>query len=92
MATPYRNVHDSGAKLDYGFDWQDIFVDDTIQSTTWTVPTGLTKLSTQVTDGTQSIVWLSGGTAGQVYECVCHVVMASTREDERTLWISCKER
>lgn len=92
MATPYRNVHDPNSKLDYGFDWQDIFVDDTIQSTTWTVPTGLTKVSTQITDGTQSIVWISGGTAGQVYDCVCHVVMASTREDDRTLRISCAER
>lgn len=64
----------------------------TIATVTWTVPTGLTKVS----DNTNAVtihgvsyaantvctIWLSGGTAGTVYQVACRI---TSSDDGRTL-------
>jgi hypothetical protein len=82
---------DPDAKLDYGFDWATWLGSDTISSSSWTVPTGLTKVS-DTNDTTTTTVWLSGGTAGVSYRVVNSIVTAGGREEDRSLWIVMKER
>ena len=59
-------VKDPDATLDYIIDWSEWLDTDTISTSTWTVPTGLTNVSDSNTTTTATI-WLSGGTAGQRY-------------------------
>lgn len=84
---------DPAAILPFAIDWTDWEVGeaDTITDATWTVPTALTKETELFADGIAT-VWLSGGTAGVTYECVCHVTTSGGREDERTLRIRVENR
>jgi hypothetical protein len=60
---------------------------ETISSVTWTVPNGLTKVSQANTTTTATAV-LSGGTAGQQYEVLCHITTTpGGYEDDRTIII-----
>lgn len=84
-------VKDPDAVLDYTEDWSEWMVSgDSIVSSSWTVPTGITKDSDAFT-GTETVVWLSGGTVGQVYQLTNHIVTADGREDDRTIAIRIKE-
>ena len=82
---------DPAALLDFAVEWAAWLGDDTISAAGWTVPAGLTKEAESAT-ATKATVWLAGGTAGQSYEVVNHIVTAGGREDERTLVIRCVER
>ena len=85
-------VKDPDAVLDYGFDWSAwLAAGETIATSTWTVPVGLTNESESNTD-TLSVVWLSGGTDRQTYQVVNHIVTSQGREDDRTLKIKIKDR
>ena len=84
-------VKDSDAVLDYTVNWADWLGVDTISSSSWTVPTGLTEDSDSNTDQTAT-VWLSGGTVGQTYEVVNSIVTAAGREDDRTIVIRVEEK
>lgn len=85
-------LKDPAAVLDYGLDWSEWLPDgDTIAASTWTVPTGLTVDSDTFND-VHTTVWLSGGTAGQVYQVVNQITTAEGRTDERTLVIQCADR
>jgi len=75
---------DPNAVLDYTLDWSDWLEADTIAASTWTVDAGLTKNSDSFTD-TTTTVWLSGGTAGQVYEALNRIVTAGGRTADRVL-------
>lgn len=73
--------------LIYGFDWSDWLVDDTIATSTWRVPVGLSEVSTQSNDTIASIK-LGGGTIDESYEVVNIITTAtSTETAERTLRI-----
>lgn len=83
---------DPEAKLDYSIDWSDwLETGDEISTSTWTVPSGITKdsdsKSTQITT-----IWLSGGTDGEDYDLTNHIVTTDGREDDRTITIRVKER
>lgn len=88
-----RYLKDPNAVLDYGFDWgTDGWLGaDTIATSTWTVPAGLTSEATTNT-ATTATVWLSGGTAGQVYEVTNRIVTAAGRTDERSFTIRVENR
>lgn len=69
----------------------------TISSATWTVPTGITKVSDN-TNGvsvhgvtyainTVSTIWLSGGTANKEYTLTCRVVTSDGRTLDRSITI-----
>jgi len=79
-------VKDPDAILDYIVDWINWLCSDTIATGTWTVPTGITKVSNSITD-TEAIVWLSGGTAGHSYDLTCRIITAGGRVDDRTISI-----
>jgi len=78
---------DPSAVLDYTINWASWLPSgDTISTSAWTVPSGLTSASASNTT-TTATVWLSGGTAGQVYRVTNKVVTAGSRTDERTIMI-----
>jgi len=51
---------------DYGVEWADQLGGATISSSDWTVPSGITEDDAD-TDGTATVIRVSGGTAGQEY-------------------------
>jgi hypothetical protein len=78
-------IKDPDAVLDYGFDWSDwLAIGETIATSTWTVPTGITKDSSS-NSTTATVVWMSGGTAGQTYELVNRIVTSAGRTEDRTI-------
>lgn len=78
---------DPAAVLDYAGDWSAWLGADTIASSSWTIPTGITKDSDSNTTTTVTI-WLSGGTDGSVYNLTNRIVTAGGRTDERTITIN----
>ena len=91
----YVKMKDPDAVLDYGFNWNvsgDSWLgSDTISTSTWSVPNGLTEVQSGHSDGT-TYIRISGGTVGNVYSVVNHIVTADGLEDDRTLTIVCEER
>ena len=87
-------VKDPNAVLDYGFDWEDedyLASGETISTSTWTIPSGLTEGTSSNSD-TQTSVWISGGTEGTDYHIVNHIVTSAGREDDRTHVIKVRSR
>jgi hypothetical protein len=82
---------DPSATLDYTIDWSNWLGTDTISTSTWTVPNGLTKESDSNTT-TTATVWLSGGTVGEIYTVTNHIVTTSGREDDRSIRIAMAQR
>lgn len=77
---------------DYQVNWADrLGDDDTIVTSAWTVPSGITKDSDSSTDTTTTI-WLSGGTAGTSYTFINHVITAGGREWDQSVKIAVKDK
>jgi hypothetical protein len=97
MPEKFAIYKDPNAVLDYRFDWQGddpgpwLADAETISTSTWTVPTGITKDSDSKTDTTATI-WLSGGTAGVTYDVVNRITTSAGRTEDRTLQVVCVER
>ena len=91
MATTF--VKDPADVLDYTRDWTNQLVprDDTIATSTWTAPTGITK-DDETNDDLTSTVWLSGGTAGDTYEVPCTITTTGGRTLEQSIWIRVENR
>ena len=96
-------VKDPNAVLDYKNDWADggdndgadddpgWLQGDIISASSWTVPSGVTEDSNSFT-GTVATIWVSGGTAGEVYRLVNRIVTAGGRTEDRTITLICRER
>lgn len=85
-------VKDPDAVLDFQFDWSEwLEAAETIDTSTTTVETGLTKDSESASTTTATI-WLSGGTAGTTYDVANRVTTSSGRTDERTIQIRVENR
>lgn len=82
---------DPDAMLDYGLDWTEWLADDTIQTSVWVIPAGLTKAAEQTT-ATTTIVWLTGGTDGTHYTCTNRVTTVGGRIEDRSIQINVDER
>lgn len=66
---------------------------ETIVSHTVTVPSGLTKESSEITpDGKDVLVWLSGGTADTTYTVTCHILTNLSRADSRRMSVRVEPR
>lgn len=97
-----RYIKDPDATLDYGFDWNRkqagaadgtgyLAAGETITSSTWIVPTGITQVSASNTTTTTTI-WLSGGTVGQPYLITNRIVTSALRVDDRTFRVAIADR
>jgi hypothetical protein len=82
---------DPDAVLDYTGNWAAWLGVDTILTSTWEVPEGITKDSDDKT-ATTTQIWLSGGTVGQTYLLRNRITTAAGRVDDRTIAIKIKER
>lgn len=101
MATSFKK--DPQAVLDYYWDWKALTnnsgpsdwleAGETISTYTVTAETGLTVDSDELINADTTVkAWFSGGTAGQSYKVVCHIVTTADREDDRTMTIPVMER
>lgn len=79
---------DPSAELDYTLDWSAWLGTDTIATSTWTVPSGLTQPKDATSTATAATVWVGGGTPGQKYTVTNRIVTAAGRADERSIQIS----
>lgn len=71
-------------------DWaDDVRPGEAVESATWIVPAGLTKLAEGLLQ-TIATVWLSGGTDGQSYECTCRATYDSGRSEDWTILVECR--
>lgn len=86
MALTWPNK-DPDEVLDYQIDWLPRLIDDTIASSSWTVPVGLTNVSSSFTD-TRALVWLSGGTIGESYSILNRIVTAAGRTMDQTVTLT----
>lgn len=72
--------------LDYSGDLGGASAADTIATSTWTVPDGITQNSESHTTKTTTI-WLSGGTLGQDYELLNRIVSVGGRTFDGILFV-----
>jgi hypothetical protein len=77
--------------LDYKLDWTARLDGDTIQTSTWTVPVGITRNSDSKTNTTTTI-WLQGGTLGQTYEFVNRITTAGLRTMDQSVKLKIKAK
>lgn len=78
--------------LDYTVDWDNrLLTGETISTSTWVIPTGITKDS-DANDDTTATVWLSGGTAGTNYSLVNRITTSQGRTYDQTITIRVNER
>ena len=91
MATFFA-LKDPNDNLDYSIDWSEWLTGtDTIASSTWGVPNALTTSFPSF--GTAStIIWLAGGTAGEIYDVHNTITTVGGRIEERTIQFTCVVR
>lgn len=77
---------DPDATLDYMIDWTRWLGNDTIQSSEWFVPDGLTKTQEAAGDRTAT-VWLAGGTVGNTYAVTNRITTFGGRVQDQTIRI-----
>jgi hypothetical protein len=77
--------------LDYEIDWTSRLGSDTIATSTWTVPTGLTSASNSSTTTTATI-WLSGGTTGTTYRVLNEITTAGGRTMDQTVTLKIADK
>lgn len=87
-------VKDPNAVLDYGVNWALWLGSDTIASSTWIVPTGITKDPTLLDDFTNTAtrVWLSGGSAGVTYIITNRITTTAGRINDHSVKLKVKEQ
>lgn len=68
MALAFPNKR-AGERKRYGFDWAKFLRADRIDTSSWTVESGLTKVS-DTSDSTTTTIMISGGTSGTTYTLV----------------------
>ncbi len=92
MSKTWDRTKDPNEIVDYDLSWEDEMTadTDTIASSTWTVPAGITKDSSSNTT-TRTKVWLSGGTTGETYTLLNRVVTAGGRTFDQSVKLKMKD-
>jgi len=91
MTRRWNEPKDPDELLDYTVDWAEALGGDTIASSAWTVPSGITR-GTDSNTATTATIWISGGSADQNYSLLNRITTAGgrTREQTCTLRVSAK--
>ena len=87
----YGPSKDPNAVLDYSIEWTDWLDGDTIATSTWTVPAGLTKVTDEKT-AVKTTAWLSGGAAGATYTLHNRITTAGGRTQDQSFKLTVAER
>lgn len=82
---------DPSAIKNYGFDWSAFLGNDTITTSSWIVPAGITKQSESNTT-TRAIIWLSGGTHGEDYLVTNQITTSGGVTEQMSLKIQVREQ
>ncbi len=82
---------DPNEVLDYALNWTGRLTGDTIATSVWTVPAGITSNSETVSDK-QTVIWLSGGSNGTWYELLNRITTAGGRTMDQTVKIFVKNK
>ncbi len=84
-----QRTKDKDAVQDFVLDWSKELASasDTIATSTWTVPTGITLASSSNTT-TTATAWLSGGTLGAKYIVTNRIVTAGGRSEDASIEIT----
>lgn len=93
MSIPtWDRTKDPNEVIDHDLTWADQMTDlsDTIATSTWTVPSGITKDSSSNTT-TLTKVWLSGGTTGQTYTLLNRITTAGGRTLDQSVKLKMKD-
>lgn len=83
--TIWERSKDPDESVDFDLDWttdltpEDGSAVDTIETSAWTVPAGLTKTTDSHDDAQRTKIWLTGGTAGQSYLLLNRITTAQGR-------------
>jgi len=86
-------VKDPDATLDYGFDWSLWLGTDTIQSSSWTVPSALSIVpGSETADDVRTSCFISGGVAGEKYIVTNQIVTVGQRTEERSFELYVEQR
>jgi hypothetical protein len=89
LTWPFKDPQDV---LDYSINFSGrIGNDDPISTSTWTIPSGITKLSGNFS-GPLSTIWLSGGTLGDTLTFLNHIVTIGGRECDQTVNLQIKSK
>lgn len=91
MAKTFPAKKDQNDVTDWECRWASWLGNDTIATSTWTVPAGITKDSESNTT-TVAKVWLSGGTDGQTYALLNRITTAAGRTADQTVNLKMKAR
>lgn len=91
MAFPAWPDKDPDEVLDYRVDWSDRLDSDTIVTSTWIVPAGITNEDEEQTTTTTTI-WLSGGTLNAKYSLVNRITTAGGRTMDQTITLKIKTK
>jgi hypothetical protein len=72
--------------LDYEIDWSDWLAGLTISTSSWTIPAGITNVADSNTT-TKTLIRLSGGTWGEVYELFNTIIASDGETETRSILI-----
>lgn len=78
-------------QYDIGCDWSAWLGADTIVNSEWIAVAGIT-ISSDSSDATTTTAYLTGGTAGSVYDLVNRITTAAGRVDDRTIRVHVKHK
>lgn len=86
-------IHDPNEVLDYVIDWADFLGADTIATSTWVIPTGLTNsTSTNNTTQTSTYITVSAGQEGKRFTVTNRITTAGGRTADRSIELFIESR
>ena len=84
-------IKDPDSTEDYAFNWVMDLDGDTISSSTFELPDGLTEVST-ANDDTKTQIFVSGGTECEIYRITNRIVTSGGRTFDKTIRVQIRER
>lgn len=88
---PQIFIKDPDATKDYQINWNTWLNGDTISTSEWDVPDGIKK-ENDTNNTTTATIWVSGGTAGEMYKLVNTIVTAGGRTEQDSITIKVLEK
>jgi hypothetical protein len=76
---------------DFSVDWTQRLAGDTLQQSSWVLPTGLVKQSDSMLP-TSTIIWLSGGDLGETYVLTNRVITMGGRTYDQSVRLRVKAK
>jgi frataxin-like iron-binding protein CyaY len=82
---------DPNEVLDYAIDWSQRLAGDIIDTSTFTVPSGIV-INSQSKTNTMTTVWLSGGSEGVTYDILNRIITNGGRTMDQTVELRVKSK